>query len=104
MTVNTSLSTCLAIFFWTALGTLIFKIVTGVRSALVDGVFVVLSILVMLIVFASIMKDRCGTAPFGSVLNAVLWPWLFMLGGVVLITRLLPGSNLFRTRLDTWCA
>jgi hypothetical protein len=61
------------------------------RSLLVDGIFVTVSILVMFLVFAAVMKERCGTAPLGAVLNAVLWPWIFMLGGTVAIIHFLPG-------------
>lgn len=91
MSVNTSMTTCVAAYFWVAFATLLFKVVTGMRSLLVDGLFVTVTILVMFLVFASVMKERCGTAPLGAVLNAVLWPWLFMLGGTVAIIHFLPG-------------
>ena len=91
MAAETSMTVCLAAFFWISFIVLLLKLFTGVRSLALDGLFVAIVLGVMLLMFASIMKERCGTAPLGAVLKAVLPPWLFMLGGIVVLVHMLPG-------------
>ena len=91
MAAETSMTVCLAAFFWTTFIVLLLKLFMGVRSLTIDGIFVAIVIGVMLLMFASIMKERCGTAPLGAVLKAVLPPWIFMLGGIVVLVHMLPG-------------
>ena len=91
MAAETSMTVCLAAFFWITFIVFLLKLFTGMRSLAIDGIFVAIVIGVMLLMFASIMKERCGTAPFGAVLSAVLLPWIFMLGGIVVLVHMLPG-------------
>lgn len=88
---NTSMTICLASYFWIALILLILKVVTGLKGWVVDGCFFLISLTVMLLLFGSIMKERCGTAPFGNVLSALVLPWVMMVGGIMVIIRVFPG-------------
>jgi MFS family permease len=45
----------------------------------------------MFVVYSSIMKQRCGEAALGPVFGATFGPWLFMLGGLMLVLNFLPG-------------
>ena len=85
------MTVCLAAFFWVALIVFILKAVAGMRGLTIDLGFFLVSLLTTLLIFASIMKDRCGTAPFGAVLGAVLLPWILMVGGVMALIRIFPG-------------
>ena len=87
----TSMTIALSSFFWVAAFILILKCVAGIRGIFVDAGFFLLSVISMFIIFASIVKIRCGTAPFGDVLGAVLPPWIFMVGGVIVLIHLFPG-------------
>ena len=91
MSKSTSMTLVLASYFWIAIIVLVVKIVTGIKGVIVEVAFVLISMTVMLLVFSSIMKERCGTAPFGAVLGAVLPPWIIMVGGVVALIRIFPG-------------
>lgn len=85
------MTVCLAAFFWITFIVFLLKLFSGTSSLAIDAIFVVICIGVMLLMFASIMKERCGTAPLGAVLKAVLPPWIFMLGGIVVLVHMLPG-------------
>ena len=91
MATNTSMTICLASYFWVALILLILKVVTGINGIAVDICFFLISLIIILLMFASIMKDRCGTAPFGDVLSAVVLPWIMMIGGAIALIRVYPG-------------
>lgn len=82
---------CLATYFWVACIVLILKIAAGVKGVMVDVCFFLISLVAMLLIFSSIMKERCGTAPLGSVLGAVLLPWFMMVGAVIILIRSFPG-------------
>jgi hypothetical protein len=86
-----SMTICLATYFWVACIVLIIKIALTVNGVVVDVCFFVISLIAMLLIFASIMKERCGTAPLGSVLGAVLLPWFMMVGAVIILIRSFPG-------------
>ena len=88
---KTSMTICLASYFWIALIVLILKVVAGLNGLIIDGCFFLISLIVMLIIFGSIMKDRCGTAPFGDVLSALVLPWIMMVGGIIVLIRVFPG-------------
>jgi hypothetical protein len=91
MAKETSMTLCLATFFWIAIIVFVLKVVTGIKGVVVEILFFLVSMLCMLIVFASVMRTRCGTAPFGDVLGAVILPWILMFGSVLVLIRVFPG-------------
>jgi hypothetical protein len=88
---SVSMSASLSVFFWCALGTFIVKLVTGTRGILIDGVFFVIVIILMSITLTATLTQRCGNAPFGTVVQAVVLPWFFMLGGIIALLTFFPG-------------
>ena len=88
---NTSMTICLASYFWIALILLVLKVVTGLKGMVLDGCFFLISLIVMVLLFTSIMKERCGTAPFGEVLSTLVLPWIMMVGGMMVLMKIFPG-------------
>ena len=88
---NTSMTFCLSSYFWVALVVFLLKAVLGINGLAIDLGFVLISLLVMLLCFSSIMSERCGTAPLGAVLGAVLPPWILMVGALVTLIFVFPG-------------
>ena len=82
---------CLASYFWVAIVVFLLKAVLGINGLAIDLAFVLISLLVMLLVFSSIMSERCGKAPLGAVLGAVLPPWILMVGALVTLIFVFPG-------------
>ena len=86
-----SMSTCLATFFWILFISLLVKSYFKLNPLLVDIGMFTISLLSMLLMFASIMKERCGTSSIGSVASSVVLPWVIMVGGTIALIRNFPG-------------
>jgi hypothetical protein len=87
---TTSMTTSMVSYIWLVVGACVLK-AFGFNARAMDLVFFVLVLVTMFVVYSSIMRQRCGDVPLGPVLKATFGPWLFMLGGVMLVLNFLPG-------------
>ena len=87
---TTSMTTSLVSYIWLVVGGCVLK-AFGFNALSVDIVFFVLVLLTMFVVFNEIMLQRCGETALGPVFQATFGPWLFMLGGIMLILNVFPG-------------
>ena len=87
---TTSMTTCMAAYFWLVAGACVVK-AFGVNQRAVDGVFFALVLGTMFLIYSAVMRERCGTVAFGPVLGATFGPWVFMLGGTMAALHFLPG-------------
>jgi hypothetical protein len=87
-----SMTFCLAMFFWVAVGSAFARYYMPSSGVVIDGVFLVIVMIVMGVAFSSILGSRCnGNAPAGALGKAIIFPWVFMLGSVLAILRVFPG-------------
>jgi hypothetical protein len=87
---TTSMTTSLVSYIWLVVGACVLKAL-GFNARAVDLVFFVLVLVTMFVVYSAIMKVRCGETALGPVFQATFGPWLFMLGGIMLILYVFPG-------------
>lgn len=63
----------------------------GIKSAMADGIFLLVVMVVMYFMNVEVLKKRCGASDMGVVAKATFVPWGVLLGGIIVVLRLLPG-------------
>ncbi len=78
-----------------AVALLVKYFVPSVSRALVDGAFLLVVIALLFLNLSVVLGERCDLTArpqiAGAVLKAVLFPWVFMVGGVVALLHIFPG-------------
>jgi hypothetical protein len=83
------LTVALNVFFCMAAAFIVVKF-NGVKSALADGIFLMLVMVVMYAMNIEVLKKRCGASDLGVVAKATFLPWL-LLGCIMAALRFMPG-------------
>jgi hypothetical protein len=63
----------------------------GIKSVMADIIFLLTVIVVMYFMNVEVIKKRCGSSDGGVVAKATIVPWTLLLGGIMIVLRLLPG-------------
>jgi hypothetical protein len=63
----------------------------GINSAMTDGIFLLVVMVVMYFMNVEVLKKRCGATDIGVVAKATFVPWTVLLGGIIVALRAMPG-------------
>jgi len=74
---------------------LVVKYFTGINRLVVDVGFLLLVIAMLFVNLSAVLGEKCGSSGTpqltGSVLKAVIVPWVLMVGSVIALLHFLPG-------------
>ena len=63
----------------------------GIKSIGADGIFLLIVMVVMYFMNVEVLKKRCGSSDIAVVAKATFVPWTVLLGGIIVVLRMLPG-------------
>jgi len=63
----------------------------GVEGIFTDVMFLLCVLIVMFLMNTEVLKKKCGESDAGTVAKATFIPWTVLLGGIIVMLKVLPG-------------